>query len=220
MNKTTIGQTAATCFTIQPIHQRTRSLPLTEETVIQLTPINSNASSRSSRDSINSKNNELITDHHQHYHQNNNHQQHIKSSSSMSISSNQNINPNESTASCCYNTNNNNNTCTCSIENHDRHQPIPTVLTTTVENSLENDDGNNSVAHSITLYNNIDTYGGHTDKSTAFKNIFNNKLFMGGGFIQSSYVGGLPLALQRGRSGNNSARSMYFMIFIVLHFII
>lgn len=102
-------------------------------------------------------------------------------------------------------------TCTCTIENDENHQNIPTVMTTTVDNSLKNDD----VINSVTFYNNIDAYGGsHNDKSPAFKNVFNNKMFMGGGFIQSSYVGGLSLALQRGRSGNQCVRSMYFIIFV------
>lgn len=212
VSKGTFGQTAtnlisSTCFTIQPIHQRTRSLPLTEETVIQLTSLNSNPSPRSSRDSIYSKNNKSSNDHQ--HHQNNNHTQNIKSSSSMSISSNPNTHPNESTVSCNQmNMDNSRTSCTCTIESHDNHhQTIPTLMTTTVENTVKNDD----VIHSVTFYNNIDTYGSHNDKSPAFKNIFNNKMFMGGGFIQSSYIGGLPLALQRGRSGNNCVRSMYFI---------
>lgn len=216
VSKGTFGQTApnsisSTCFTIQPIHQRTRSLPLTEETVIQLTSLNSNPSPRSSRDSIYSKNNKSSNDHQ--HHPNNNHTQNTKSSSSMSISSNPNTHPNESTVSCNQMSMDNSRTsCTCTIENHDNHhQTIPTLLTTTVENTVKNDDINNSVIHSVTFYNNIDAYGSHNDKSPAFKNIFNNKMFMGGGFIQSSYIGGLPLALQRGRSGNNCVRSMYFI---------
>lgn len=111
--------------------------------------------------------------------------------------------------------NSNRTACTCTIENHDIHHPtIPTLMTTNAENSLKNDEHlNNSVIHSVTFYNNIDTcHGSHNEKSPAFKHIFNNKMFMGGGFIQSSYVGGIPLALQRGRAGNNCVRSMYFII--------
>lgn len=217
---------SSTSFTIQPIHQRTRSLPLTEETAIQLNSLNSNPSPGSSRDSICSKSNKFTNDHHHHHHhQNNNHIHNIKSQSSMSISSNQNNVPHETTAM----TDNNNHrvTCTCTIENQDNHPNIPTLMTTTAENSLKNDDINSGAIHSVTFYNTIDPYGGHNDKSPALKNIFNNKMFMGGGFIQSSYVGGLSLALQRGRSGNNCVRSMYFIFFcsffcffksLVLHF--
>lgn len=106
-------------------------------------------------------------------------------------------------------------TCTCTIENQDSHPNIPTLMTTTTENSLKNDEINSGAVHSVTFYNTIEPYGGHNDKSPALKNIFNNKMFMGGGFIQSSYVGGLSLALQRGRSGHNCVRSMYFIIFVL-----
>lgn len=217
VSKGTLGHTAAnlissTCFAIQPIHQRTRSLPLTEETAIQLNSLNSNPSPRSSRDSIYMKHIKSSNDH-QHHHQNNNHTQNHKSSSSMSISSNQNTRLNESTVSCNQSgVDNSRTTCTCTIDNHDNHQTIPTLLTTTVENSIKTDEVNNSIIHSVHFYN-IDTYGSHNDKSPAFKNIFNNKMFMGCGFIQSSHIGGLPLALQRGRSGNNCVRSTYFIIF-------
>lgn len=140
----------------------------------------------------------------------------------MSISSNPSTYLNESTVPCNNQTNVDNNriACTCTVDGHESHQTIPTLMTTQAENALRNDDANN-VIHSVTFYNNIDAYGSHNDKSPAFKHIFNNKMFMGGGFIQSSYVGGL--ALQRGRSGNNCVRSMYFIIFFVdfwfLHFV-
>lgn len=218
---------SSTAFTIQPIHQRTRSLPLTEETAIQLNSLNSNPSPRASRDSIYAKNNKSsYNDHHHHHQQQQQQQQQIhdhiqntKSNSSMSISSNPNTILNETTGSS--NVDSQKGVCTCTVENRDNHQNVPTLMTTMLENSVKNDELNNSAIHSVTFYNNIDTYGSHNDKLPAYKNIFNNKVFMGGGFIQSSYVGGLTLALQRGRSGNNCGRSMYFIIlFLVLHFFI
>lgn len=84
-----------TSFTIQPIHQRTRSLPLTEETAIQVTSFHSNVSSplpyscKINPKSHNNNNNNTITNN------NNcqpNQQQTLNKTCSLLLSSNSNVN--------------------------------------------------------------------------------------------------------------------------------
>lgn len=86
-----------TSFTIQPIHQRTRSLPLTEETAIQVTSFHSNVSPplpyscKINPKTHNNNNNNTITNN------NNcqsNQQQTLNKSCSLLLSSNSNVNKN------------------------------------------------------------------------------------------------------------------------------